>query len=100
MTTAILPRRSASLPNLRNLRSLALVALGIAGVGLALFEQPRPAATGAEADVVRVVADTCEAFRIGDESALERLLDARYTLVSSTGEVTGKAEQLANARAL
>src|SRR5688500_10107491 len=97
MTTAILPRRSASLPNLR---SRALVALGIAGLGLALLEPPGLVASGPEAEVVRVVTDTCEAFRVGDEAALDRLLDARYTLVSSSGEVSGKAEQIANARAL
>ena len=95
MDTGTLDRSAGALPRLR--AAAAAVLLAAAGAA-ALSQVPALPASDA-ARVAALVEDTCEAFRIGDEAALARLLDDRYLLVTSTGAVSGKAEALANARA-
>ena len=41
----------------------------------------------------------CEAFRQGDVETLRRLLDERFTLTSSRGEVTNREQNLAEVKA-
>jgi hypothetical protein len=98
MTTTTAARDTPALPKLRALASAAVLALALAAA--AALDIAGRASSDPAALAARVVDETCEAFRVGDAAALERILDDRYTLVSSTGEVTDKAEQLARARAV
>ena len=98
MATEILDPPATTLPRLRVAAAAVLVAATLAAAALTVLPAA-PAMTEAER-VAALIEATCEAFRIGDEVALDRYLDAGYTLVGSTGEVSDKAEQLANARAV
>ena len=100
MTTSTATHAGMPLPKLRAVAALSAIAIAFAAIASLGPDAARSAAADPAAIVERVVAQTCEAFRTGDAAALDRLLDARYTLVSSSGEVTGKAEQLARARAM
>jgi len=46
-------------------------------------------------EILRVEAELCRAFETGDADTLRKALDPRFTLVSSTGVVTGFAENVA-----
>ncbi len=97
MTTETLPIRTPALPRLRMFAAAGALAL----IAATLAAGPStPLAVSDAARVKALVEETCEAFRLGDEAALERLLDARYVLVGANGAVSDKAEQLARARAM
>ena len=46
-------------------------------------------------EILRVEAELCRAFETGDADTLRKSLDPRFTLVSSSGVVTGFAENMA-----
>ena len=52
-----------------------------------------------EAAVIAMLHAACSAYRTGDATLLDRLLDERFTLTGSDGVVTSKAEELAAVRA-
>jgi hypothetical protein len=45
-------------------------------------------------DILQVEAALCRAFEVGDADYLRKALDERFTLTSSTGVVTGLAQNL------
>ena len=58
------------------------------------------AATSAddERDIRRVERELCDAFQKNDATTIERLEDATYTLTNSRGEVTTRADDVADAK--
>jgi ketosteroid isomerase-like protein len=67
---------------------------------LLAFATCASAASRDERDVVmQVTQDACTAFRTGDLAAMERLLAADFTLVSSTSRVQSRAETIAEIKA-
>ncbi len=57
-----------------------------------------PAASDDEQAIRRVEQALCDAFRAGDADAIARLEDATYTLTNSRGEVTTRADDIADAK--
>lgn len=66
------------------------------GTLLAIAGMPAAADdAGDTREILRVEAELCRAFERGDADYLRKALDPRFTLVSSTGVVTGFAENVA-----
>lgn len=67
------------------------------GTLLAIGGVPAAAADDASdtREILRVEAELCRAFEKGDAATLRKALDPGFTLVSSTGVVTGFAENVA-----
>lgn len=51
-----------------------------------------------EREIRKVEAALCEALRTGDAAAIARLEDETYTLTNSKGEVTTRADDIADAK--
>jgi ketosteroid isomerase-like protein len=49
-------------------------------------------------EIERVERELCDAIRTGDAATIEKLEDATYTLVSTRGEVTTRADDIADAK--
>ena len=69
----------------------AMVALLVARGALA-------APADEEREIRKVEAALCEAIRTGDAAAIGRLEDETYTLTNSKGEVTTRADDIADAK--
>ncbi|HVT33678.1 MAG TPA: nuclear transport factor 2 family protein [Rhodanobacteraceae bacterium] len=57
-----------------------------------------PPASSDEQAIRRVEATLCDAIRTGDADTIARLEDETYTLTTSRGEVTTRADDIADAR--
>jgi ketosteroid isomerase-like protein len=51
-----------------------------------------------EREIRKVEAALCDALRSGDAATIDRLEDATYTLTNSKGEVTTRADDIADAK--
>lgn len=68
----------------------------------ALFASPpmlaMASATDDERDIRHVEETLCAAFQAGDGDTIARLEDATYTLTNSHGDVTGRADDISDAK--
>jgi ketosteroid isomerase-like protein len=77
-------------------RTLPLLLLILCAVsGLCLAQQ---SLDNNEAAVLQTEWELCDAYRTGDVEAIERLVMEDYTVTTSDGKVTGRAQDLADAR--
>lgn len=75
------------------------LSLLLAATALGAQAQPAPVSPAADEQAIRDVEKAlCEAFRIGDADAIARYEDATYTLTNSKGQVTGRADDIADAK--
>jgi ketosteroid isomerase-like protein len=85
--------RGAVLNLLHTLRFITLAALA------ALFLNPAMSASVQEQEAMAATQAACDAFRLRDIAALERLLAPEFTLVSTNSEVQTRAQALEEVRA-
>jgi hypothetical protein len=67
-----------------------IVVFLLAGIGCAFARDE----ASDKRDLLRIDAAVCHAFEVGDAAYLRKVLDARFTLTSSTGVVTDLAQNL------
>jgi ketosteroid isomerase-like protein len=69
-------------------------------IALFVFSQAAMAASAEhdEKDIRRVEKELCDAFKTGDAAAIERIEDSTYTLTNTHGEVSGRADDIADAK--
>lgn len=67
-------------------------------VALVAYQLASAAPADDERDIERVERALCEAIRTGDAATIERLEDATYTLTNTRGEVTTRADDIADAK--
>lgn len=77
--------------NIRTIAAVVTAALAIAGA--------MPAAAAVEDDVMALTQAACDAFRLRDVGALERLLAPEFTLVGPSADVQTREQALAEVRA-
>lgn len=73
----------------------------VASISLILLAIPQFAAASPadeEKALRKVEADLCEAFRTSNADVLAKLEDQRYTLTNSRGQVTGRAQDIDEAK--
>jgi ketosteroid isomerase-like protein len=62
------------------------------------YASAAPSAADDERDIMRVEHELCEAFRTNDAQTIGRLEDETYTLINSRGEISTRANDIADAK--
>lgn len=79
---------------MRSTRPLRFIVLALAALSL----KPASGASDPGQDAMDATQAACEAFRVGDIPALERLLAPEFTLVNSSAQVQSRAQTIQEVR--